>query len=105
MCRNQTPISPSLKGKNQGVKINRKNLPVLFTVVFLVYFLVYWWRLFWGGMIPLNGDSIKFFYPSWVIGKNLLKEGWYFLWDPYRNMGQPFLALPQNQALYPLRFL
>jgi hypothetical protein len=62
-------------------------------------------KLLFEGLIDFNGDTLRMYYPSWVIGKNLLSQGFYFLWDPYRCMGQPFLAAPTNEALYPLRFI
>lgn len=49
--------------------------------------------------------ATRFVYPSWAIGKKLVLSGQSLLWDLYRNMGQPFLAHPQNQALYPFRLL
>jgi len=73
--------------------------------VVVLYFLIYWWRLLLAGMVPINSDSLRYYYPSWVTGKEILNQGFYFLWDPFMNMGQPFLAAPSNQALYPIRFL
>ncbi len=47
---------------------------------------------------------LRLFVPSWHIGKEMFAHhAW--LWDPFRNMGQPFLASPQNQALYPIRLI
>lgn len=75
-------------------------------LLFLVLiFVIQWHRLFLGNEIPVDGNTFRFFYPSWAIGRKLLLSGQSLLWDPYRNMGQPFLAHPQNQALYPLRLL
>lgn len=74
-------------------------------VIFLLYLVVFWRRLFLFSEIPFHADTLCFYFPNWAIGKQLLKEGWHVQWDPFRNMGQPFLAVPQNQALYPLRFL
>jgi len=89
-----------------GNKKKNNNLTVIVLVALVViYLLLFWRRLLMGGVIPFHGDTIRFYYPSWVIGKNLLVDGFHFLWDPFRNMGQPFLAAPQNQALYPIRFL
>ena len=71
----------------------------------LLYLIAYWHRLLIQSLIPFDGNMLRLFYPSWSIGKNLLTDGFRVLWDPYRNMGQPFLADPQAQALYPLRIL
>src|SRR5690348_7749732 len=87
----------------QQIEISRAT--VYFIVGCVVYFLIYWHRLLLQSMMPFDGNMIRLFYPSWVVGRKLLIDGCYFLWDPYRNMGQPFLADPQNQALYPIRFL
>lgn len=79
--------------------------PALACTLVVAYFLVYWQRLFFGARIPFDGNTVRLFYPSWVVGRQLLLQGFHLLWDPARNMGQPFLADPQNQALYPLSFL
>jgi len=81
-----------------------KNLYLCFAFL-LIYICVYWWRLLLAGTLPLDGDTVRLVYPSWAIGKRLLFDGFSFLWDPFRNMGIPFLASPPNQALYPIRFL
>jgi len=67
-----------------------------------IYFLVYWRRLFFQGLFPIHGDTFRFYYPTYQIGKDFLRNCWAPLWDPFRNLGQPFLASPQNQVLYPL---
>lgn len=77
----------------------------LMFLFFALLFCVQWHRLIWGNEIPMDGNTLRFFYPSWSIGKRLLLSGQSLLWDPYRNMGQPFLAHPQNQILYPFRLL
>src|ERR1044071_4554560 len=79
----------------------------MFTVVAigLFYLILFWHRLILKAEIPFDGNFLRHIYPSWSIGKHLLQSGFFFLWDPYRNMGMPFLADPQNQALYPFRFL
>lgn len=71
----------------------------------VLYILVYWHRLLLRPMMPFDGNMIRLFYPTWEIGRKMLADGFHFLWNPYFNMGQPFLADPQTQALYPLRFL
>ncbi len=70
-----------------------------------LFTLVYWHRLLVFSQLPFDGNMLRLFFPSWVIGKTMLADGFSLLWDPYRNLGQPFLADPQNQALYPVRFL
>src|SRR5258706_2310377 len=72
-------------------------------VLGLGYVLLFWRKLLFFGMVPFFGDTPFTYLPCWVVGKKLLTHG-YFLWDPFRNMGQPFLAFPTNQAIYPLRF-
>ncbi len=76
----------------------------VFLIAAAVYTTLFWRRLLLLGCFPMNGDTMFLYYPSWVIGKKLLMGGFSFLWDPYRNMGQPFLAAPFNTALYPFRF-
>ncbi len=95
-------ISASPKHSNR-IEINRAALYLIGASV--IYFLIYWHRLLLQSMMPFDGNTLRLFYPSWVVGKKLLIDGFHLLWDPYRNMGQPFLADPQNQALYPIRFL
>src|SRR5258706_12517098 len=75
---------------------------VLYTLG-LGYFLLFWRKLIFFGMVPFFGDTPFIYIPSWVVGKKLLTHGFYFLWDPFRNMGQPFLAFPTNHSIYPLR--
>src|SRR5262249_35084577 len=96
-------VSPELRDAEEKFPIDRTVL--YFIVGSVSYFLIYWHRLLLESMIPFDGNMIRLFYPSWIVGKRLLVEGFHFLWDSYSNMGQPFLADPQSQALYPIRFL
>jgi hypothetical protein len=84
--------------------IQKYRLPLIIFII-TSYVVVFWHRLLIFGLVPFHGDTLCFYYPNWAIGKALLKDGFCFLWEPYRNMGQPFLASPQNQALYPLRLI
>lgn len=77
----------------------------IFIAAFLAYFFLFWRHLFFYGAIPFHSDTLRLYFPSWAIGKRLFADGFFFLWEPFRNMGQPFLASPQNQALYPVRLL
>jgi hypothetical protein len=88
------------------IKDRKHTRAVPFALVFIfLLILVFWRNLLLFGKVPFDGDGPLFYFPSWAIGKRLLSHGFYFLWDPFRNMGQPFLAAPANQALYPLRLL
>jgi hypothetical protein len=78
---------------------------ILFWMAVGLVFLVLWHRLLIGDQIPADGNTVRFFNPSWAIAKRFFFEHSSLLWDPYRNLGQPFLAHPQNQALYPLWML
>ncbi|MFA6004475.1 MAG: hypothetical protein WC881_10445, partial [Elusimicrobiota bacterium] len=83
-----------------------KNLRlVLLILAGIAYLEIYWRGLLIFGRVVIDGDALPYYYPNWAIGKRLLLDNCSFLWDPYRNMGQPFLADPRNQALYPLRWL
>lgn len=77
----------------------------MFLAACTAYLVLYWRALLLRGLIVLDGDAFPYYFPTWAIGKRLLQQGGSLLWDPYRNMGQPFLADPRNQALYPLRLL
>lgn len=95
---------PSKRWREQWESAGGKWTVLMFFFLAMV-FVIQWHRLFLGTEIPLDGNTFRFFYPSWAIGKKLILSGQSLLWDPYRNMGQPFLAHPQNQALYPFRLL
>jgi hypothetical protein len=69
------------------------------------YLVAFWHRLILEGKIPFHCDTLIFYFPNWLVGQRLWTEGFYFLWDPFRNLGQPYLASPQNQALYFVRFI
>lgn len=89
---------------NPGLfRVSLKHVSVCLLLVML--FLVQWQRLYWGNEIPVDGNTLRFYYPSWAIGKRLLSDFHSLLWDPFRGLGQPFLALPQNQLFYPFFIL
>ncbi|MEK7656604.1 MAG: hypothetical protein AAB412_02510 [Elusimicrobiota bacterium] len=83
----------------------KKAWPALLLAACTAYVVWFWRPLLLQGLVVIDGDAFPYYYPTWAIGKRLLQEGGSLLWDPYRNMGQPFLADPRNQALYPLRLL
>src|SRR5262245_45329289 len=70
----------------------------------LLQFLL-WRRLWFAGQIPVDGNVLRLFYPNWVLFRNLAKHFWLPLWNPYRNMGEPFLADPQAVVLYPIQWI
>ena len=74
----------------------------IIVIAFLAFTAVFWRRLFFGGLIPFDVDTLCFYFPNWAIGRRLLSHG-HLLWDPYRNFGQSFIGVPQAQALYPPR--
>ena len=88
--------------KNYMKKLSTKQTFLVF--LFCSYTVIYWKKLIFGNLFPVNGDILRLFYPSWAIGKMLLLQS-SLLWDPFRCMGQPFLASPIYQPLYPIRFL
>ncbi len=56
-------------------------------------------------MLPCDGDTLRLVYPSWVIVRDHLRHFHSLLWDPLRNMGQPLLASPPAEVLYPLQWI
>lgn len=62
-------------------------------------------QLFENQQVPVDGNSLRLFRANWEIGQSLLRDGVFGLWESVRNMGQPYLADPQNQAFYLSRFL
>ena len=70
-----------------------------------LYFLFFWKKALLQGLIPADGNTLLMAYPGWRIGGGLLKQAVLPLWDPFRNLGEPFLADPQAAILYPLTWL
>ncbi|MFA6435015.1 MAG: YfhO family protein [Elusimicrobiales bacterium] len=78
------------------------------TLAFLalsVYFLIFWRKLFFCGVVPADANTLLAYYPGWRIGKMFFNGALLPLWDPFRNLGEPFLADPQTSILYPLTWL
>lgn len=44
-------------------------------------------------------------YPDWIVGKDLISGGLLPLWNPLRDLGEPFLADPKTAVLYPPTWL
>jgi len=76
-------------------------LLVLFALTVLA-----WPNLFLRGELPVDGNVLRLFYPNWAflhLHPPTLTE--WPLWNPSRNMGEPFLANPQSLAAYPPMWL
>jgi len=70
--------------------------------VFVALTFVAWLNLFLKGQVPIDGNVLRLFYPNWVFlhthPPGLLD---WPVWNPGRDMGEPFLADPQSLAAYP----
>ncbi len=66
------------------------------------YLVLCWRRLLIQGRIPLDGNIITLSYPNWVVSRSFLMHARLPLWNPLRDMGEPFLADPQTMSGYPL---
>ena len=61
-----------------------------------------WPNLFLNGQVPVDGNVLRLFYPNWAFLHAHPPAPWHVpLWNPHRNMGEPFLADPQSLASYP----
>jgi len=70
-----------------------------------VYFLFFWKKIFFFNLIPSDGNTLLMSYPDWSIGRHFFRSALLPLWDPFRNLGEPFLADPQTSVLYPPTWL
>ena len=61
-----------------------------------------WKPLLLQGMVPLDGNMIALSYPNWMLTRTLGRQALLPVWNPWRDMGEPFLADPQTLALYPI---
>ncbi|MBI5244787.1 MAG: hypothetical protein HY922_14050 [Elusimicrobia bacterium] len=59
-----------------------------------------WRPLLLKGLVPMDGNMIALSYPHWAMARSipLMPPP---SWNPYRNLGEPYLADPQTMALYP----
>lgn len=71
-------------------------------VVLLLLLSVCWKRLIFEKLIPVDGNTISLSYPDWKLSRSFLGERRIPFWNPYRNMGEPFLADPKTMSLYPV---
>ncbi|MDO8803215.1 MAG: YfhO family protein, partial [Elusimicrobiota bacterium] len=65
----------------------------------------FWKKMFFSGLMPADGNTLLSVYPDWRLGKNFFSGALPPLWNPFRNLGEPFLADPQTAILYPLTWL
>jgi len=70
--------------------------------VLLILVPLTWPHLFFKGQVPVDGNTLRLFYPSWTFLHAHPPTLFHWpLWNPFRNMGEPFLADPQSLAAYP----
>jgi hypothetical protein len=74
-------------------------------LAFSLYFLFFWKKALLQGLVPADGNTLLMAYPNWRIGAGFFRQAVLPLWDPFRNLGEPFLADPQTAILYPLTWL
>ena len=53
-------------------------------------------------LLGIASDIDNYFYPSIVYLQSLVRHGELPLWNPYQMAGEPFLAVHQSSATYPL---
>src|SRR6185312_5115978 len=58
-------------------------------------------HLFFKSQIPVNGEIMRFVYPNWCLSRYFLTHFQWPLWNPFRDLGEPFLADPRTMSLYP----
>lgn len=63
---------------------------------------VAWAPLLIKGLVPLDGNMIALSYPNWSMTRNLGAGSLLPAWNPWRDMGEPFLADPQTMTAYPV---
>lgn len=61
-----------------------------------------WSPLLLRGLVPLDGNMIALSYPNWSMTRKLGAGALLPAWNPWRDMGEPFLADPQTMAVYPV---
>jgi hypothetical protein len=76
--------------------------PLSLILVLVLLTFVAWPNLFLKGQAPIDGNVLRLFYPNWVF-LHAHPPGLFDwpLWNPSRDMGEPFLADPQSLAAYP----
>ncbi|MBI4803346.1 MAG: YfhO family protein [Elusimicrobia bacterium] len=94
------------ENKTTFFELVKKHRGVLFAAAaFAAYFLFFWKKVYFSGLLPADGNTLLMSYPDWAIGKKFLRNGLLPLWNPLRNLGEPFLADPKTAILYPPTWL
>lgn len=83
----------------------RRRGTIVMGLALLIYFLFFWKKIFFSGLIPADANTLLMSYPDWRLGKNFFSGALPPLWNPFRNLGEPFLADPKTSVLYPLTWL
>jgi len=79
---------------------------MIFSLLSVVLVLFAWPHLFIKGQVPVDGNVLRLFYPNWAFLHAHPPVPWKWpLWNPCRDMGEPFLADPQSMATYPPMWL
>ena len=93
--------------RSSVIMLNRiGTVPYLKSICFgLIVFVLSWERLYIGGLIPVDGNMITMSYPNWSYLNGMVSKLSVPFWNPFRNMGEPFLADPQAMVLYPIRLM
>src|SRR5262245_49810242 len=85
---------------------NPKTQKAVFSIAAaIVFFVLCWKNLYLSGWVPVDGNVIRAVYPRWALFQAALKLPGLLLWNPFYNMGEPFLADPQSLAAYPVSWL
>jgi hypothetical protein len=80
--------------------------PFTLLLVLLALTALAWPDLFLKSQVPVDGNVLRLFYPNWAfLHAHPPGLSQWPLWNPYRNMGEPFLADPQSLAGYPPMWL
>jgi len=60
-----------------------------------------WRRLLLQGQVPVNGHMMAYVFPDWKNMHSAFTHPRLLLWNPARDLGEPYAADPQNMAFYP----
>jgi hypothetical protein len=76
--------------------------PFTLLLILLALTMLAWPDLYLKGQVPVDGNVLRLFYPNWVfLHAHPPALSHWPLWNPSRDMGEPFLADPQSLAGYP----